>query len=523
LDSRAAALKGGDTGRAIVPGNTKESLLIDAINYGELYQMPPKSRLPAAEIGVLTAWIERGAPWPDDRTASSGSESSTLDRVKQKIAKFDLAKRKSEHWCWQPISSPTVPQVANPQLAIHNPIDAFILARLEAAGLSPAPPADARTLIRRAYFDLIGLPPSAEELERWLAVAGREDGEGASGGEGECVNAYGSLIDRLLASPRFGERWGRHWLDLVRYAESRGHEFDYDIPNAFEYRDYIIRALNADLPYDQFVVEHVAGDLLPSPRLHPADHSNESIIATGFWFLGEWCHSPVDIRKDECDRIDNMIDCFSKAFLGVTVACARCHDHKFDAISQRDYYALAGYLQSSSYRLTRFETWQKDRELAKEFAALEAKYRPKIAAAVAAAVRPKLGAMAGQLAADLKTRALELGVLKSDAQGGEVVVDYRGGVSPGEWMSDGPTWCRLCSPGGTLGRSGAFARESKRCGPARRLDSRWSNAQDADIHPEIRRGALPDRRRGARPRGCRFSLDEQRPAACGAAQGNGRG
>ena len=160
------------------------------------------------------------------------------------------------------------------------------------------------------------------------------------------------VVNHLLDSPHFGERWGRHWLDLVRYAESRGHEFDPNIPNAFEYRDYVIRALNADVPYDQFVTEHVAGDLLAQPRLHPTEVWTESILATGFWFLCEWIHSPVDIRKDECDRVDNQLDVFSKSFLGLTVTCARCHDHKFDAISQKDYYALAGYLRSSSYRLT---------------------------------------------------------------------------------------------------------------------------------------------------------------------------
>src|SRR5262249_3746728 len=154
----------------------------------------------------------------------------------------------------------------------------------------------------------------------------------------------------------FGERWGRHWLDLVRYAETRGHEFDYTIPNAYQYRDYVVRALNADLPYDAFVREHLAGDLLPRPRLDPVGGRNESVLATGFWCLGEAVHSPVDGRGDEMGRIDNQIDVFGKAFLGLTIACARCHDHKFDAISTRDYYALAGFLASSDYRQVCFET-----------------------------------------------------------------------------------------------------------------------------------------------------------------------
>ena len=157
------------------------------------------------------------------------------------------------------------------------------------------------------------------------------------------------MVDRLLASPHYGERWGRHWLDLVRYAETAGHEFDYDLPGASGYRDYVIRALNADLPYDQFVVEQVAGDLLDRPRRHPTEGFNESVLGTGFFFLGEGTHSPVDLREEEAHRLDNQIDVFSKAFLGLTVACARCHDHKFDAISTKDYYALAGYLQSSRH------------------------------------------------------------------------------------------------------------------------------------------------------------------------------
>ena len=188
-------------------------------------------------------------------------------------------------------------------------------------------------MIRRLSFDLIGLPPTPAEVEAFLAD--------------QRPDAYERLVDRLLASPHYGERWGRHWLDLVRYAETAGHEFDYDIPNALLYRDYVIRALNADVPYDRFVAEHLAGDLLDDPRRHPVERFNESIIATGFCFLGEGTHSPVDVREEEARRIDNQIDVMSKAFLGLTVACARCHDHKFDPIGTRDYYALAGYLRSS--------------------------------------------------------------------------------------------------------------------------------------------------------------------------------
>jgi len=438
LDSLAAAMKGGETGPAVVPGKPRESLLVDAINYGELYQMPPKTRLPAEEVAVLTKWVEMGAPWPrEDVIAASGS-----------TTEFNLAKRKAEHWCWQPLTSPAVPAIQNPDSKIQNPIDALILAKLQQKGLSLAPPADLRTLIRRVYFDLIGLPPTVDEAEEFLCAcspspalpfAHSSASEGARGRGRERDNeAFEAIVDKLLNSPHFGERWGRHWLDLVRYAESRGHEFDPNIPNAFEYRDYVIRALNADVPYDQFVIEHVAGDLLGKPRLHPKEGWNESIIGTGFWFLGEWCHSPVDIRKDECDRMDNQIDVFSKTFLGLTVACARCHDHKFDAIGQADYYAMAGYLQSSSYRLTRFETWEQDRKLMSDLLALDAKYRPQIVAEVVKAIGANTDELAQRLAtAADKLVSSELGVTQSQLNGCETIVNYQDRI-PGSWPADGP-------------------------------------------------------------------------------------
>ncbi len=240
---------------------------------------------------------------------------------------------------------------------------------LEAAGLSPAASLDREGLIRRLFFDLVGVPPTPAQVDAFLADTSPA--------------ALERLVDSLLQSPQFGERWGRHWLDLVRYAESRGHEFDNDADNAFQYRDYVIRGLNADVPYDQWIMEHLAGDLLSEPRLNPQDGFNESVLGTGFWFLGEWVHSPVDIRKDEADRFDNMIDVMSKAFLGVTVACARCHDHKFDAISTADYYALSGFLQSSDYRQVRFDTVEQDRQIAEQLAQLDQSYRQRIASVLA--------------------------------------------------------------------------------------------------------------------------------------------
>ncbi|HEV3021208.1 MAG TPA: PSD1 and planctomycete cytochrome C domain-containing protein [Pirellulales bacterium] len=367
LDSRSAALAGGDTGPAVLPGKPDESLLVDAVSYGELYQMPPTGKLPDATIATLRRWVELGAPWPFE---TAGGERKTA-------GEFNLRER-SRHWAFQGLlehSPPDVRDMAWPRTAV----DRFILAKLEAAGLAPSEPAERRTLLRRLTFDLTGLPPTAAEIESFLTD--------------ESPQALERVVDRLLASPHYGERWARHWLDLVRYAESRGHEFDYPIPNAYQYRDYVVRALNADVPYDQFVVEHVAGDLLPAPRLNPERGFNESILGTGFWFLGEEVHSPVDIRGDETDRNDNKIDVLSKTFLGLTVACARCHDHKFDAISTQDYYALAGFVLSSSYRQAPFEAWEPNYRVAAELAALHAAHGPLLAAAVAAAAKPVLEQM----------------------------------------------------------------------------------------------------------------------------------
>lgn len=321
LSSRKGLLFGGDTGPAVVVGAPDESLLIDAINYGDVYEMPPDTKMSAEEIGVLTKWVKDGAAWP-----STGE----VEEVGREA--FDLQARKDSHWVWKPIQKSKVPAVKNSDWP-KGPIDNFVLDKLESAGLTPAVDAERRVLIRRAYFDLIGLPPSAEEVEDFVSDPD--------------PNAFEKVIDELLASERFGERWARHWMDLTRYAESGGHEFDYEIRNAFRYRDYLIRAFNNDVSYKQLLHEHIAGDLLPQPRRHPTEDYNESILGTGFWFLGEAKHSPVDVKAEEARTIDNQIDVMSKTFLGMTVACARCHDHKFDAIPTEDYYALSGFLQSS--------------------------------------------------------------------------------------------------------------------------------------------------------------------------------
>ncbi|MBL8733621.1 MAG: DUF1553 domain-containing protein [Planctomycetes bacterium] len=234
-----------------------------------------------------------------------------------------------EHWAWSPLAV-----VEPPGPATTHPVDAFVDARLAAAGLRRSPSATPSTLLRRLWFDVVGLPPPPEAVVRFTS-----DPSDA---------AYERELDALLASPQFGERWARHWLDLVRYAETLGHEYDFPVPNAWRYRDYVIRALNHDVPYDQFVREHIAGDLLPTPR-RGADGDDESVQATAAWWFVEQTHSPVDAKKHEADRIDNQIDVLGKALLGLTIACARCHDHKFDAIRADDYYALYGFVRSSRY------------------------------------------------------------------------------------------------------------------------------------------------------------------------------
>jgi hypothetical protein len=382
VDSLEGLIAGGETGPAIVPGDPAKSLLIEAVSYKNTeLLMPPKTRLSEAQVAALTEWIKRGAPWPKSTTAPK-STANTPKGIPADIDAAEFEKRRQQ-WSFQPVKLVPPPAVKNAAWA-KGPIDSYILAKLEEKSLAPAAPAEKRTLIRRAYFDLIGLPPTPEQVDAYL--------------KDTSPDAFAKVVDGLLASPHFGERWGRHWLDLVRYGESRGHEFDHPVPNAHEYRDYVIRALNADVPYNQFVREHIAGDLLPAPRLD-AKGANESIVATGFWFLGEAVHSPVDIRQDEADRFDNMVDVTCKTFLGLTVACARCHDHKFDPIYAKDYYALFGFLQSSNYRLAPFDTMEHNRAVAQELWKLRAESAPKLAGELAASMRPRVDQLGAYLLA----------------------------------------------------------------------------------------------------------------------------
>jgi cytochrome c553 len=365
LDSRAGALTGGDSGPAVEPGDVDASLLAEAIRHDGDVRMPPKSKLAQAEIDALTAWIARGAVWGPEPAIPAASPTGGTFETSDEFA------RRAGSWSFQPIREVEPPAVDGAWS--RGAIDRFLLAAMAAKGLAPAPEADRRTLIRRLTFDLVGLPPTPAEVSAFLAD--------------DAPDAYDRLVERLLASPAYGERWGRHWLDLVRFAETSGHEFDYDILNAWRYRDYVVRALNADLPYDQFVVEHLAGDLLPEPRRNPVDGSNESIQGTGFFWLGEGVHSPLDLRDEGVRRVDNQIDVLSKTFLGLTVACARCHDHKFDPIGARDYYALAGFLRSTRIQQAFLDS---DVRVAPIVADLES--RETALAAMLAEAAPKLSA-----------------------------------------------------------------------------------------------------------------------------------
>ena len=321
LDSRSGLLKGGQTGPALVPGHPESSRLLDAVRYTKPeLQMPPKTKLPDSVIADLTEWVKRGAPWPED-----DKEKRRRGDKEQGSGSANVMEMRRRHWAFQPVRKSPLPLV-KAKTGVINPIDRFILAKLEAKGLKPAPPADRRTLIRRAYFDLIGLPPSPDEVNAFLAD--------------KSPDAWAKVIDGLLASPHYGERWGRYWLDIARYGEDQAHSFEPRLyPQGFRYRDWLAHALNSDMPYDRFVKEQIAADLLNEPDLR------EQLPALGFFALG-----PVYYGDEKMyDQYDDRIDTLSRGFLGLTVACARCHDHKFDPITQKDYYALAGVFASTAY------------------------------------------------------------------------------------------------------------------------------------------------------------------------------
>lgn len=314
LDRKAGFLKGGDGGAIVVAGAVDKSRLIQAVRHAGDLQMPPDRKLPDAEIHALTKWVEAGAVWPDEKVESTNAANA------------------ANHWAFQPVRKPAVPKVGDADWS-KSAIDRFVLAKLESKGMKPSPMASPRDLVRRVTYDLTGLPPTAEEVEAF------EKDCAASGKNGSMLpanGAYERLIDRLLASPRYGERWARWWLDVARYADTKGYVFEEErrYPYAYTFRDYVIRSFNNDLPYDRFIVEQLAADQLP------ADDNNEHLAALGFLTVGR------RFLKDNNEIIDDRIDVVSRGFMGLTVSCARCHDHKFDPIPTADYYSLYGVFAS---------------------------------------------------------------------------------------------------------------------------------------------------------------------------------
>lgn len=318
LDTRAGLFAGGEKGLSVVPGKPEESLLVKAVRHEGL-QMPPGRKLDNRQIAVLERWVADGAWYPAD--AAVAAVPQTWEQA--------VAERR-QWWSLQPVRALAPPRVKNPNWS-SGPIDRFVQAKLEAEGLEPPASADRRTLIRRLYLVLTGLPPSPEKIQAFVGDP-RPD-------------AHERLVDELLASPHFGERWARHWMDVVRYGETYGYEWNYLVRDAWRYRDYLIKAFNQDVPYDQFLKEHIAGDLLPKPRIDPAAGTNESVVGTAFYRFGEAGHDVF--REIGLDVLDNQIDTLSKAFQATTISCARCHDHKLDAVSTKDYYALLGVVSSS--------------------------------------------------------------------------------------------------------------------------------------------------------------------------------
>jgi hypothetical protein len=323
MDSLEGLKKGGDSGPALTPGDPAKSLIVEAMNYrNEDMAMPPKAKLDDAQIQILTEWVQMGAPWPGRDAAVAGPHGGEP---------YDWAKFRTGHWAFRPVVKSSQPEVTDAAW-IQNEVDRFVLARLEAAGLKPNAPAERHLLIRRAFLDLTGLPPSPEQVAAFLAD--------------ESPEAFAKVVDPLLASPHYGERWARHWLDVARYSDGHGgFGDDRALPNAWRYRDWVVAAFNTDMPYDQFVTRQIAGDALKE---------NPDPVATGFFVVGPTYKDdggdPEAKAVFEAETLSDRVDTFSRAFLGLTAACARCHDHKFDPITTKDYYAIAGVFLNTGQR-----------------------------------------------------------------------------------------------------------------------------------------------------------------------------
>jgi hypothetical protein len=368
LDSREAVLRGGASGPAVVPGKPAESLLVKAVGDNGPVHMPPKGKLKDEQVAVLARWVEMGVPFPAGSSivAIRGGDVTDADR---------------NFWSFRPIVRPAIPAVRDALWPVTD-IDHFILSRLEAKGIKPAARADRLTLIRRATYDLTGLPPTPEEIDSFV--------------QDNAPDAFARVVDRLLASPAYGERWGRHWLDVVRYADTAGETADYPAPLAYRYRNRVIDAFNADMPYDEFIREQIAGDLLALDG--PRERYAERVIATGFIAISR--RFGFDSENYQHLTIQDTIDTTGQAFLGLTLGCARCHDHKFDPVTRGDYYALYGIFDSTRYAFPGSEQHQRPYDLVPlippdEARALDSRF---------AAERTTLEAGVKQLEADLKTK-----------------------------------------------------------------------------------------------------------------------
>ena len=323
LDQRAGLLEGGNRGPAIVPHRPDESLLIRAVR-GDPIQMPPGGKLKEREVADLVEWIRLGAPWPEKQQAVSPPAPE---------GEPDWAKIRADHWAWEPVRKPVPPKVSD-ESWVRNPIDLFVLAKLESAGLEPAPGADPATLVRRMHLDLTGLPPTPDAVAEFVEAA-RRDPQGA----------VEQKTTELLGSVRYGERWARHWLDVARYSDGFGGFLDrrnQELTQAWRYRDWVVSAFNDDLPYDRFIELQISGDLVGGIG---------DAVATGFFALGPYYSSdggdPDSVAQARGETLDDRIDTLTRGFMAVTVSCARCHDHKFDPIPQQDYYSLAGIFDNT--------------------------------------------------------------------------------------------------------------------------------------------------------------------------------
>jgi mono/diheme cytochrome c family protein len=403
LTSRAELLKGGESGPAVVPGDIAKSTLIKAVRYqDDDLKMPPKGRLADAEIADLEAWVKAGAIWPDAGPAT-GAKPADGQLFTDEQKRF---------WAFQPMQDPAIPKVRDAGW-VRSPIDAFVWSALEARGLRPAKPADKYVLLRRVTFDLIGLPPTPAEIEAFQ--------------KDDSPDAFEKVVDRLLRSPAYGERWGRHWLDIARYADSNGLDENTAFGNAWRFRDYVIKSFNQDKPYDVFLREQIAGDLLPDAGDNP-----DRLTGTGFLVLGPKLLAEPDKQKMKMDIADEQLDTLGKAVLGLTLGCARCHDHKFDPIPQRDYFSLLSIFTSTRTMKNLATVAQAfERPLPSGEKPEDAAARTKKIDAKLAAVKQITDELRAKVLADARANVAAYLLAAADAKGRDGVARMASGKVPG--------------------------------------------------------------------------------------------